>query len=314
VRTRWILVASLGLLGGMLGGALMAPQPASGVSKEMVQLQEQVAQLLQQQQDLRSAFDQKNAELRLLVEQSLDATNKVNGTMGDLQKGVQDVAANSGSRMDALTTQAQSISDNLQVVQERVGKLSSQMTDMQNTLQSIDGKLSGAPAAAPVPTGDSSGVPAPAAGSDQPAGAGGGGSAPAASADVLYTSALRDFTGGKYDLAKQEFSEYMQDFSDTDLASNAQFYLGEIEFAQGDFKGAITQYDRVLANYPKSYKTAAARLKKGEALAELGQKASAIKEYKEVIRLFPGTEEARRAQARMKQLGVKSTAAPAGLQ
>jgi len=289
----------------------MAPQPASGVSKEMVQLQDQVAQLLQQQQDLQSAFDQKNAELRLLVEQSLDATNKVNGTMSDLQKGVQDVVANSGSRMDALTTQAQSISDNLQVVQERVGKLSSQMTDVQNTLQSIDGKLSGAPPAAPGPTGDSSGVPVPAARGDQLAG---GGGAPAASADVLYTSALRDFTGGKYDLAKQEFSEYMQDFSDTDLASNAQFYLGEIEFAQGDFKGAITQYDSVLANYPKSYKTAAARLKKGEALAELGQKSSAIKEYKEVIRLFPGTEEARRAQARMKQLGVRSTAAPAGSQ
>jgi tol-pal system protein YbgF len=310
MRTRWILVASLGLLGGLLGGALMAPQPASGVSKEMVQLQEQVAQVLQQQQDLRSAFDQKNAELRLLIEQSLDGTNKVNGTMSDLQKSVQDVAENSGSRMDALTTQTQSISDNLQVVQERVGKLSSQMTDMQNTLQSIDGKLSGAQAAAPGTTGDSSG--APGAGGDQPTG--GGSSVPAGSADVLYTSALRDFTGGKYDLAKQEFSQYMQGFADTDLASNAQFYLGEIEFAQGDFKGAIKQYDSVLTNYPKSYKTAAARLKKGEALAELGQKASAIREYKEVIRLFPGTEEARRAQARMKQLGVRSTAAPAGSQ
>src|SRR5271154_3445426 len=114
MRIRWILVASLGLLGGLLGGALMAPQPASGVSKEMVQLQEQVAQVLQQQQDLRSAFDQKNAELRLLIEQSLDGTNKANGTMSDLQKSVQDVAANSGSRMDALTTQTQSISDNLQ--------------------------------------------------------------------------------------------------------------------------------------------------------------------------------------------------------
>ncbi len=300
MRTRWVVMASLGLLGGMLGGALMAPQPASGVSKEMVQLQQQVAQLLQQQQDLRSAFDQKNAELRLLVEQSLDATNKVNGTMGDLQKSVQDVAANSGSRMDALTTQTQSISDNVQVVQDRVGKLSAQLTDMQNTLQSIDGKLSGA--AAPGAA-DASGAPAESG--DQSA----ANPTPPGSSDVLYTSALRDFTGGKYDLAKQEFSDYMKNFSDTDLASNAQFYLGEIAYAQGDFKGAISQYDSVLTNYPKSYKTAAAQLKKGEALVELGQKIGAIREFKEVARRFPGTEEARRAQARLKQLGVKTAPA-----
>ena len=46
---------------GALGGALFAPQPAGAVSKEMIELQQQVTQILQAQQDLRSAVDGNSA-------------------------------------------------------------------------------------------------------------------------------------------------------------------------------------------------------------------------------------------------------------
>ena len=75
---------------GALGGAILAPQPAGAVSKEMIQLQQQVAQLLQGQQDLRTAVDTNSATLRTLVQQSLDSVGKMNGEMGVLQKTVQD--------------------------------------------------------------------------------------------------------------------------------------------------------------------------------------------------------------------------------
>ena len=57
---------------------------------------------------------------------------------------VQEVQANNGSRIDTMTQQTQGLSDNVQDVQSRVGKLSQQMTDMQNLLQSIDAKVSAA--------------------------------------------------------------------------------------------------------------------------------------------------------------------------
>ena len=66
--------------------------------------------------------------------------------------------------------------------------------------------------------------------------------------------------GIEYDLAQQEFNDYIQNFPANDLASNSQFYLGEIAYQQNDFKGAITAYDIVLTNYPKSFKVAAAPL------------------------------------------------------
>jgi tol-pal system protein YbgF len=277
------------MLCGALGGAILAPQPAGAVSKEIIQLQQQVAQLLQGQQDLRTAVASNSATLRTLVQQSLDSVNQLHGQMGALQRTVQDVQANTGSRIDAMTQQTQGLSDNLQDVQARVGKLSQQLTDIQNLLQSIDAKISGGS-----PTAAAGGATAPSG-------------MPPISADTLYQNALRDLTSGKYDLARQEFSDYIKNFPDNDLASNAQFYLGEIAYSQDDFKSAIAAYDTVLAKYPKSFKLAASLLKKGMAEIELGLKTSATRDLREVVRRFPGSDEARRAQARLNEIGASTT-------
>jgi tol-pal system protein YbgF len=309
LRTRWLVLALAAILIGILGGAMLTAKPTGAVSKDMIQLQEQVAQLLQGQRDLRSAIDTNNATLRTLVQQSLDATNQLNAQMGVLQKSVQEATASSGSRIDTMSTQTQGLSDNMQDVQARVAKLGQQMNDIQGLLQSIDGKISGG---APNIQSGYSGAPAP--GSVQPTqqnpptqSSPPGNpvpSMPAISADTLYQNALRDFSTGKYDLARQEFTDYMKNFPTNDLASNSQFYLGEISYAQGDYQDAIAQYEIVISNYPKSFKLAAAQLKKSFAEVELGMKSTGIRDLREVVRRFPGSDEARRAQAKLKELGA----------
>jgi tol-pal system protein YbgF len=126
---------------------------------------------------------------------------------------------------------------------------------------------------------------------------------------MLYSNGLRDITSGKYDLARQEFQDYLKYYSDTDLASNAQFYLGEIAYTQKQYQDAVSEYDKVLTHYPKSFKLAPARLKKGMALIELGQKTPGVRELREVVKRYPGTEEERRARAKLKELGVAATVA-----
>ncbi len=295
MRTRWTVTAVIALVFGALGGALFSPQPAGAVSKEIVELQQQMSQLLQGQQDLRSAIDTNSATLKTLVQQSLDAVNRLNGDVAGVQKSTQEVQANSGARIETLGQQTQGLSDNLQDVQARVGKLSQQMTDMQNLLQSIDAKISsGAPAgsaSAPGPAGTAPNAPPV---------------APSISPDTLYQNALRDYTGGNYDLSRQEFSDYIKNFPTNDLASNSQFYLGEISYAQNDFKGAISAYELVLQNYPHSFKLGASLLKRGMAELEVGQKPAGIKDLRDVERRFPGSDEARRAQAKLKEMGVSS--------
>lgn len=305
MRIRWIALAIAAMFCGALGGAILAPQPAGAVSREIIQLQQQVSQLIQGQQDLATALASDTATLRTLVQQSLNSSNELHNQMGKLQKTVQDMQANTGSTISSMTQQSQGISDNVQDLQARFAKLSQQLNDVQSTLQSIDAKVSnnGAPAgAAPgatIPGGTApSGSPS-ATSSNSPAGP--AGMAPI-SADTLYQNALRDYTSGNYALSRQEFSDYIKNFPKNDLASNAQFYLGEIAYTQGDYKAAIAAYETVLQNYPQSFKLGASLLKKGMAELELGRRTSATRDLRDVIRRFPGSDEAHRAEAKLREL------------
>jgi len=293
LRTRTVLLLAAAMLAGAVGGALLSPTPVGAVAREIIELQRDVTLLLQGQRDLQRSVDEKHAVEKTLLEQSLDSVTKLNTTMGSLQKTMQDVQANSGARLDSMSTQVQGLADNLEEVKSRLGRLNQQLAEVQSTLQSLDAKV------AP-------GTPPPSA-SGPPGGSGGAPSGPPPSAGTLYSNGLRDFTGGKYDLARQEFLDYLKYYPETDFASNAQFYIGEIYYRQKQYKEAIAEYDKVLTNYPKSFKLAAARLQKGMALLELGQKPSAIREFREVVRRHPGTDEESRANAKLRELGVASS-------
>jgi tol-pal system protein YbgF len=254
MRIRNVLVFSAAVLAGAMAGSLVGPHPAEAVAREMIELQRDVTTLLQGQKDLTTQITQEHTGMRTIVDQTNSSLGKIEGTMGSLQKSVQDVQANSGARLDTMSTQVQGLSDNLEEIKSRLGKLNQQLVDLQNSVQSIDAKISGT-------------APAPA-----------------------------------------EFQEYLKFYADTDLASNAQFYLGEIAYKQKQYEEAVADYDKVLTNYPKSFKLAPARLRKGMALIELGQKTGAVRELREVVRRYPGTEEDRQARAKLKELGVPVTA------
>ncbi len=298
MRIRNIAIFSAAVVAGALGGSLIGPRPAEAVAREIIELQRDVTSLLQGQKELATQMTQDHTVMRTLVEQSNDNVTKLAATMGSLQKSVQDVQANSGARLDTMSTQVQGLSDNLEEIKSRLGKLNQQLVDLQNSVQSLDGKISGT---APAPA---AGAVTPTAGAVPPATSPVVPPAGAPSADTLYSNGLRDITSGKYDLARSEFQDYLKYYGTTDLASNAQFYLGEIAYSQKNFDQAVSEYDRVLSNYPKSFKLAPAQLKKGMALIELGQKSSGVRELREVVRRYPGTEEDRRARAKLKELGV----------
>jgi tol-pal system protein YbgF len=305
MKIRTIVIFAAAIFAGALGGSLVGPRPAEAVAREIIDLQRDVTTLLQGQKDLATQITTDHTVLKTLVEQASDNVGKLNATMGSVQKSVQDVQANSGARLDTMSTQVQGLSDNLEEIKSRLGKLNQQLVDLQSAVQSIDSKVSGSspagisPNTNPRPSNDGNSAPPTA----------GNAASPAPSADMLYSNGLRDITSGKYDLARQEFLDYLKYYSDTDLASNAQFYLGEIAYHQKQYQDAVAEYDKVLTVYPKSFKLAPARLRKGMALIDLGQKTAGVRELREVVRRYPGTEEERAARAKLKELGVAVTAA-----
>jgi len=231
-----------------------------------------------------------------------DSIGRLSGNMGSLQKSVQDMQANSGTRLDTMSTQVQGLSDNLEEIKSRLGKLNQQLVDLQNAVQNLDSKISSGGAGAPATATPTASAlpPGPSSGS-LPA-------MPAPSADTLYSNGLRDIQSGKYELARAEFQDYLKYYGKTDLASNAQFYIGEIAYRQKNYQQAIAEYDKVLNNYPRAIKVPPALLHRGMALVELGQKSSGIRDLREVVRRFPGSEEDRYARAKLKELGVAISA------
>jgi tol-pal system protein YbgF len=297
MRFRNVAIFTAAAFAGVLVGNSLGPRPASAVSREIIDLQHDVTSLLQGQKDLATQMTQDHTVMKTLVEQSNDNVGKLNATISSVQKSVQDVQANSGARLDTMSTQVQGLSDNLEEIKSRLGKVNQQLVDLQNTVQSLDAKISG-------------GAPSGGGAANPGAGAPPGGAAP--SADTLYSNGLRDITSGKYDLARSEFQDYLRYYGDTDLASNAQFYLGEIALSQKQYDQAIVEYDKVITNYPKSFKLASAHLKKGLALIDLNQKSAGIKELREVVKRFANSDEDHRARAKLKELGAAASASSGG--
>jgi tol-pal system protein YbgF len=307
MRARNILFFAGTMLLSAVAGSLVGPKPVLAVAREIIELQRDVTALLQGQKDLQTQMTQDHTVQKTLIEQSSDSVNKLNSTMSGLQKSVQDVQANSGTRLDTMSTQVQGLSDNLEEIKSRIGKLNQQLVDLQNSVQNIDARLAGG-APASTPGGAPSSSPSGPAGSAASAPVGSSPAGPPPPADTLYSNALRDITSGKYELARGEFQDYLRYYGDTDLASNAQFYIGEIAYSQKKYEEAVQEYDKVINNYPKSFKLTPAHLKRGMALIELGQKNAGVKELRDIVRKYPGTQEERMARAKLKDLGVSVSA------
>jgi tol-pal system protein YbgF len=252
--------------------------PADGASKEIIELQTQVGQLQQQMTQMKQSFDERMGVMKNLLEQNTDAANKVTAAINELQASLNKQQQDRAGDVDQISGQIQALNDTMDELKVRLAKLSKQFEDMQAAQQSMAAQQSQAQAMAQAPP-----------------------------PDVLYNNALRDYNGAKNDLAIQEFSDYIKFYPNTDLAGNAYFYLAEIQFKAGDYQKAVANYDLVLQNFPSGNKAAAAQLKKGFALLELGKEDEGTQELKHVIQRYPKTTEAAQAREKLRKL---SPAAP----
>jgi tol-pal system protein YbgF len=201
--------------------------------------------------------------------------------------------------VESMASDLQALQAAISDLSARLERMDAKMTDLKNQMQVIQN-----PPAAPGAGSPGTGVP----GGSQ----GQGGAPPAGmSADQSYTSALRDLQTGKTDLAQQEFQQYLQYFPNTELAANAQYYLGEIAYNRGDYKGAISAFDEVLEQYPENPKTPDAHYMKGMALLKANERNRAAQEFRLLVQNYPHTDDARKALAQLRALGVSAGTATA---
>ncbi len=263
---------------------LTAATPSFAVSKEIIQLQTQVQALTDQIQRLQQSIDERMGVMRSLVEQSTDNVNKLSNSLAAVQKTLQQQNLDTHTKLDQTSGQIQTLNDSIDEIRARLDKISKQLSDMASAQQSM--MVQQATTQQPAQQPSQPQAPPP---------------------DVLYNNALRDYNAGRYDLAIQQFQQYVQYYANTDLAGNAQFYIADIEYRQGNYDAAVKDYNKVLEQFPSGNKAASAQLRKGYALLELGQREAGIRELNSLIQRFPRSIEATQARDRLRKLGVTPT-------
>jgi tol-pal system protein YbgF len=128
---------------------------------------------------------------------------------------------------------------------------------------------------------------------------------------MLYQNANRDRLGGKTDLALQEYQEYVKLYGDGPLAPAAEYWVGDLYFAQGDYDNALRAFDQVLERYPANNKTPDALLMKGKTLVKLDKRNAGASDFRELIKRYPGSDAAVKARAQLKQMGLSASPSPA---
>lgn len=110
------------------------------------------------------------------------------------------------------------------------------------------------------------------------------------SADTLYSNGYRDYSTAKYDLALQEFNDYLKYFSTTLFAANAQYYIGDISYKKNDFPAALRAFDAVLERFPDGNKTPDAHYMKALSLLKLDRNDAAATEFRDIVKRYPDTD------------------------
>src|SRR5260370_5255853 len=281
---------------------LLLPTFATGASREIVELQRDIATLQDQIRTLSSGTNEKLTAVTVLLQQTLESANNTNKAVAVLESrrtvrlekqsaGVGQTNAVLGAKVDQMSNDFTSVRNALSDMVARMGKLEQKLVDLDNTIRTIQ---------AP-PTAPAAGAP----------GAGGGAVIPA---EPLFESGVRDMSSGKADMAIKDFNDYLQLYGDTAKAADAQYYIGQIHYDKGDYPNALKDFDTVLERYTSSTndsKAPEALLMKGRTLVKMDRRTDGAKEFRSLIGRFPHHNLAKTACSELKALGLSCTVAAA---
>lgn len=271
----------------------LIPGFALAQKREYVELQRDIATLQDQVRTLQQSQSENIGRISALLQQAIDSINKVNTTVAVLDAAVRDrdknVAgplASVGAKVDSMASEFQAMRISIDDLSSRLGKLQQGLIDLNNTVKVIS--------APPTPPAMTQGAPGSAAGGP-PAGV---------TAEALYANAMRDKDSGSYDMSLQEFGDYLKYYGGSEMAPNAQYYVGEIFYNRKDYDNALKAFDLVLERYSDNNKTLDAMYMKGRTLFQTGERTKAADEFRAVYNKSPRSEIGAKAKAQLANMGL----------
>ena len=274
----------------LLVSALAASTPLGAANREHEQLMADIRMLQEQNQRLQLA-------LVALADTLKTVTTRLDEQAAASRKGFADQKL-----------LVDNVAGDLRVLREKLDETNVRLTSLS---QDVDGlrdsipQLTAQPAAVPGAT-DPNGAPAVPGATGQtpltgtapapaPAGVGATGTTPRR----LYETAYADYTAGQWSLAVQGFETYLKTYPKSDLADDAQYYIGESYSGDSRFREAVAAYERVVRDYPQSDILPEAYYKTGITYERLGQPDKAREAYDYAVKTFPDTDAGRLAKQRL---------------
>ncbi len=266
VRSLWIILV-LGVVGCATEGDFRSFQ---------VEVRRELAQQDQQMRDLRRRVEELQAERTRGSKQLADQMAE----MGALQREV----ASLRGQVESMSQRGVGGDE----IRRGQAQIRQELDALKRAVEQLGGNIPAAPTLGTVPTTPHSLPP--------------GTPAVVEKAEDLYKNAMVRFEEGDNAKAREGFQALVSRFPDSNLAHNAQFWIGECYFREGNFKQAILEYEKVISQYPKSAKVPAALFKQGMAFEKLGDLESARYLYTKVGKDYPESEQARMAEVRLRNI------------
>lgn len=245
-------------------------------NKELIRVQEDIDEIKSQVAELKQKDRAVDSELERL-------DYEITGQIEAIKRSQADTLV----KIDTLTTEFQILSEKLDDTNFRISSLSQQVAGLQLSRPPLP-RYTEQQAGQPPET-----TEAPRTAEETPS-----------TPQSLYNTAYADYLRGDYDLAINGFQEFLRLFADSDLADNAQYWIGECYYSQGKFMQAVKEFDKVIINFPQADKLPAAHLKKALSYFELNQIGQAVIQLQQLIKEFPTSNEARIAREKLESLGL----------
>ena len=286
-RPKLAVTASLLIL------AWLAARPASARDKEIQQLAADIRMLQEQSQLLQNMLGQLGDALKV-VGQRLDDQSRVSVKAFADQKLI----------IDTVSKDLSVVREKLDDTNTRVGSVSQEVDALRQGLQQQAAALAAAAAAA------RQSVPGESTDGATPGAPGAALAATSAPAPIvigvsplrMFETAKSDYAAGLWDLAVTGFRGYITSFPKSDMADDAQVYIGNSYLQDGKNDRAIEAYDVAIRTYPNGNAIPEAYYKKGLAHRNLRQIDQARQAFDTVVRLYPQSDAAGLARQALMQL------------
>jgi tol-pal system protein YbgF len=270
--TAWLTAASL----------LLAPALALGADREHQQIVADIRMLQEQ-----------TGRLELLMASLDEALRKISGKMDEQADTVRRSFTDQQLAVDE-------VADDVRILRERFDETNVRIASLSQEIEALRVTIPPAtPAYTQLATDPETGLaldhaPPPAA---APATLG-----PGVSPQRMYDTAWADYTNGQWALAIQGFEAYIKTFPRSELADDAQFYIGQTYYADGAFQESVAAFEQVLLTYPDGNVVPDASYKRGLALDRIGETERAQQAFELVVKNYPDSTMATLAQQALDRL------------